>query len=80
MNPQNVKLTLKEYTQQELYDMSNKTQPYTFFKNFYGTCGNGSEWFYTCIGCSRSSKFVKFADKSRCNSCKNKQNKKNKKK
>ena len=64
-----------KYTQQELYEMSDKTQPYEFFKDFYSVCAYDKEWHIVCIECGRNSKFIKFADKSRCYSCKNKKNK-----
>lgn len=62
------------YSQKELYDMSDKTYPLSFYNNFYDCCSNGVIHTITCIDCNITSDKVKFADKSRCNSCKNKQN------
>lgn len=66
---------MNKYTQNELYEMSDKTYPLTFYKNFYSSCSNGKKYFIFCIDCNISSEKVPFADKSRCNKCKNIKNK-----
>lgn len=68
--------TGKIYTQQELYEMSNKKLSLKFFENFYDKCTNGG-WVRTCRFCGVSQDGGKrfYGDDTACKSCKVKDNK-----
>ena len=67
----------KIYTQEELYEMSNKKLPLNFFKDFYDKCSKDDAWKKKCRFCGIENngcgKSPAFGDDTTCKKCKTEQ-------